>query len=196
MVCMKWCTSCQAVCTQRSHAPVFLHFKAASTNCRLYISWQSKMQAHHSVLSLHACISHRQVAPWALPPVPQHLPSRSPPNTSPDPQIAPCLLSSHPETCMLLWQQAQSHANHHDESDTANEGAQGPEGAPAVRKRGLFKRGWGSGRKGNTEKQVKPSKSKLGEGSAALAQKSAGVGFSGKYMICILQDDMFVTHIM
>ena len=76
---------------------------------------------------------------------------------------------------MLLWRQAQSQADHHGDSDTAKEVSQGPDGAPAVKKKGLFKHGWGSGRKGNAEKQVKPSKSKLGEGSVGLPQKSAGV---------------------
>ena len=75
---------------------------------------------------------------------------------------------------MPLLHQAQSQADHHGDSDTAKEGPQGADGAPTPKKKGLFKRGWGAGRKGNTEKQVKPSKSKLSEGSAALAQKSAG----------------------
>lgn len=79
---------------------------------------------------------------------------------------------------MRLWQQAQKQADHHGDAHTLKEGPQGPDGAPVVKKKGLFKRGWGSGRKGNSEKQVKPSKSNLGEGSAGLAQKSAGLRFS------------------
>ena len=42
------------------------------------------------------------------------------------------------------------------------------------KKRSLFRRGWGSGNKGNVEKQVKPAKSKLSEAPAALAHKSPG----------------------
>ncbi len=40
------------------------------------------------------------------------------------------------------------------------------------KRKGIFKRGWGH--KSSAEKQVKPSKSKLGDGSAALPHKSAG----------------------
>ena len=78
-------------------------------------------------------------------------------------------------TVMLVSQQAQSQADRHAESDTAQEGHQGADGAASpTKKRSLFKRGWGAGRKGNAEKQVKPNKSKLSEGSTALPQKSSG----------------------
>ena len=75
-----------------------------------------------------------------------------------------------------LWLlQAQSQAEPHIDSDSIMEGLQGADGPPLPKKKGLFKRGWGSGHKGTGEKQVKPSKSKLNEGSASLAQKSAGI---------------------
>ena len=68
--------------------------------------------------------------------------------------------------------QTHSQADSHAETATAQEGPQA-EGPVRPKKKGLFKRGWGS-HKGNAEKQVKPSKSKLGEGPAVLAHKSAG----------------------
>lgn len=78
---------------------------------------------------------------------------------------------------MLMLQQAQSQADQHGEADTPKEGHQGADGpASPAKKRGLFQRGWGTKRKGNTEKQVKPNKSNLSEGSAGLAQKSSGEG--------------------
>ena len=70
--------------------------------------------------------------------------------------------------------QAQSQAEPHTDSDSGKEGLLGADEPSPPKKKGLFKRGWGSGHKGTAKKQVKPSKSKLNEGSAALAQKSAG----------------------
>lgn len=84
---------------------------------------------------------------------------------------------STPITPIVVWvsQQAQSQADQHGESEAANEGHQGADGAASPsKKRSLFKRGWGAGRKSNNEKKVKPNKSKLSEGSTALPQKSSG----------------------
>jgi hypothetical protein len=73
----------------------------------------------------------------------------------------------------MLCQQAHSPDEPHAESDTAKEGGQTEAGAQP-KKKGLFKRGWGSKNKSADEKQVKASKSKLGHSTAALEHKSAG----------------------
>lgn len=53
---------------------------------------------------------------------------------------------------------------------------EGSQGAKAVqdKKKGLFRRPWGSSQKSSSAKQVKPSKSNLGEKAAPLAQKPTG----------------------
>ena len=73
----------------------------------------------------------------------------------------------------MLCQQAHSPDEPHAESDTSKEGGQTEAGAQP-KKKGLFKRGWGSKNKSADEKQVKASKSKLGHSTAALEHKSAG----------------------
>ena len=73
---------------------------------------------------------------------------------------------------MCVCVQTHSQADSHAETATNQEGPQA-EGLVRPKKKGLFKRGWGS-HKGNAEKQVKPSKSKLGEGPTVLAHKTAG----------------------
>ncbi|DBA92750.1 TPA: hypothetical protein ACH3X1_002948 [Trebouxia sp. C0004] len=60
----------------------------------------------------------------------------------------------------------------HAESDTSKEGGQTEAGAQP-KKKGLFKRGWGSKNKSADEKQVKANKSNLGHSTAALEHKSA-----------------------
>ncbi len=74
----------------------------------------------------------------------------------------------------MLCQQAHSPDEPHAESDTSKEGGQTEAGAQP-KKKGLFKRAWGSKNKSADEKQVKASKSKLGHSTAALEQKSAGI---------------------
>lgn len=53
---------------------------------------------------------------------------------------------------------------------------EGSHSARAVqdKKKGLFRRPWGSSHKGGNAKLVKPSKSKLGDGAAPLTQKPTG----------------------
>ena len=73
----------------------------------------------------------------------------------------------------MLCQQAHSPDEAQAESDTSKEGGQTEPGAQP-KKKGLFKRGWGTKNKSADEKQVKASKSKLGHSTAALEHKSAG----------------------
>ncbi|KAL0038199.1 hypothetical protein WJX79_007719 [Trebouxia sp. C0005] len=77
------------------------------------------------------------------------------------------------ENKRLYFPQAHSPDDEpHVESDTSKEGSQ-TEARAQPKKKGLFKRGWGSKNKSADEKQVKASKSKLGHSTAALEHKSA-----------------------
>lgn len=88
--------------------------------------------------------------------------------------LAQCtIFAAQLQQVLMLCQQAHTPDEPHAESDTSKEGGQTEAGAQP-KKKGLFKRGWGSKNKSADEKQVKASKSKLGHSTAALEHKSAG----------------------